>query len=455
MDNKADIHLIYPPTNAVTVMPSLGLGYLAGALRNDGFGVAVHDMARRHLRLKDLHSVLAAARPKYVGLSVSTPNYMNAVRVAAMIQRLPYRPTVLLGGPHVSVYPEEALKEFAGRYVVLRESEQSLVNLLNALESGADPASVRGICFYANGRAIETPPQPRVNNLDEIAWPAWDLLAPHRYPPVPHQLFVRELPVAPVITTRGCPFDCKFCASTFLFGSKIRRRSARDVADEMTHLAERFGIREFHIEDDNPTIIREHIVSLCEEMISRKRKFLWKFPNGIMVRTVDESLLRLLKEAGCYQISLGIETANREIEMGKDVPLRHVDDITETARRIGIQTVGLFVLGLPDETPRMMLRTISHSLIMGLDFAHYGIYQPLPGSRWGNDAQKENRNFRGINFFSSTQRSPRDNRLMKRMQRRAVFSFYIRPRIAYGLLRMLKPRQIPGFLQTFRRYVIG
>jgi len=449
------ISLIYPPSNAVTVMPSLGLGYLASALRNAGFGVAIYDLPRRHVRLDDLYERLSRVRPKYVGLSVSTPNYLNSVKVARMIRRLPYRPTLILGGPHVSVYPEQALKEFAGDFVVLREAEESLVNLLRVLENAGDPAGVKGICRLADGHATRTEPQPLKENLDELAWPAWDLIEPDRYPPIPHQLFVRHLPVAPVITTRGCPFGCKFCAATFLFGNKVRRRSPADVVDEMAYLADKFGIREFHIEDDNPTLIREHITSFCREISSSPKRFVWKFPNGVMPDTLDEPLMRMLLEAGCYQISLGIETCDERADIGKDLHMEKVREVASIAKNIGMQTVGLFVLGLPGETGQIMRGTVAQAFRLRLDFAHFGIYVPLPGSAWGEKAYGERQDFRDINFFTATQRTRWAKMKVKWWQRLAVFSFYIRPGAMLKVLKMIKPRQISGFLHTFRRYIIG
>ncbi len=455
MTASPTIALIYPPTDAVTVMPSLGIAYLAGSLRKAGFSVQLYDLARRHLGLKGLFRKLSEDRPKYVGLSVSTPNFANALKVARMIGELPYRPTVLLGGPHVSAYPAEALEEFGADFVVLKEAEESLIHLLNALENQMDPTGVKGIFFKANGHTVRTDPAPLLENLDELPWPAWDLVEPHRYPPIPHQLFVRTLPVAPVITTRGCPFNCHFCATTYLFGKKIRKRSTEDVADEMKHLVEKYGIGEIHIEDDNHTLDRTHIESLCRELIERNWTIPWKFPNGIMVGTVDEPLLKLLKRAACYQISLGIETVNEETVLGKQIPLARVPEITRYAREIGLQTVGLFVVGLPNETDRMIRRTIHHSVRMGLDLAHFGIYVPLPGSSWGTQFLPEKSRFRDINFFSATQRPRKEAKRIKKLQRLAVLSFYLRPRSIFKILQLLKVRQIPGFLHTFRRYVFG
>ncbi|MCB1153750.1 B12-binding domain-containing radical SAM protein [bacterium] len=453
--HRPTMALIYPPTNAVTVSPSLGLGYLAACLQQADYGVQLYDLARRHMTFKQMVRQLAETRPKYIGLSISTPNYHNSSKIAQMLRSLPYRPTIILGGPHVSVYPRAALTEFDGDYVLKKESEYSLIELLNTLEDGGDPSGVNGIAFKPNGEIIETEDAPIPRDLDELPWPAWNLIQPQVYPPIPHQLFVKNLPVAPVLTSRGCPFNCNFCASTYLFGAKIRRRDLKDVVDEMFYLVDNFGIKEIHIEDDNPTLVKKHIYGLCDELLSRDRPLSWKFPNGIMVKTADEELLRKMRKAGCYQISLGIETVNEETEIGKDVPIGRLKDITKIAKEIGMQTNGLFVVGLPNETDNMIKRTIEQARQFGLDFAHFGAYVPLPGSSWGEEAIKDRSDFAQINFFSVTQRKDDDAKRVKGYQRSAVLGFYLRPRSIWRILKMLKPRQLSGFLYTFRRYVFG
>ncbi len=449
------IALIHPPTNAVTVTPPLGLGYLASSAQKAGFGVKIYDLARRHIDLAHLRGILAETKPPYIGLTVSTPNYLSAKGVAEMLHGLAYKPTIILGGPHVSFYPAEALDEFHGDFVVCLEGERTLVDLLRTLQRGGDPESLRGIAFKKGDGIIKTEAAKITQNLDDLPWPAWDLIEPHLYPPIPHQLFVRHLPVAPVLTTRGCPFACPFCSVTSLFGAAIRCRSPEDVVAEMQLLIAKFGIREIHLEDDNPTLNIEHMESLCEQMLSGGISVPWKFPNGIMVHNADDSLLTTMRDAGCYQISLGIETANEQSDLGKSVSLVKVQEITKTARRLGMQTVGLFVLGLPNETEAMTNKTIKLSRRLGLRFAHFGIYIPLPGSRWGDEIQQKERSLESLNFFTAYQKDPVAAAKMKSYQRKAVLLFYLRPLTMWRLLSMIKFRQITGFINTFVKYVFG
>ncbi len=453
--NTPDIVLIHPPTNAVTVTPPLGLGYLASSLKQAGVEVEIYDLARRHMDMAQLCGILNKTKPPYIGMTVSTPNYISAKNLAASLRRLHYQPTIILGGPHVSFYSEEALDEFYGDYVVRFEGEITLVKLLKTLMRKGDPASVEGVAYRKDGRVFKTNDPKILKDINQLPWPAWDLIAPHRYPPIPHQLFVRFLPVAPILTTRGCPFGCPFCSVTALFGPKLRMRDTKDVVAEMQMLIEKFGIREIHLEDDNPTLNRDHIEGLCLEMLRGGISVPWKFPNGIMVHNTDESLLTTMRDAGCYQISLGIETADEDCDLGKSVSLPKVIEITNWARRLDMQTVGLFVLGLPGESDDMTKNTIRFSRKLGLDFAHFGIYIPLPGSRWGDEIQKKQRSLEYLNFFTAYQKDPAEAARMKKHQRNAVLGFYLRPRTALRLLFMVKLRQISGFINTFIKYVFG
>jgi len=449
------VALIFPPTQAVTVMPPLGLGYLAAVLRDAGHQVRVYDLARRHLTIDRLGEVLAADRPPLIGLSVMTPNYPNALLVSRMLRRLPYRPTLLLGGPHVSVHPGQSLTSLEADFALIREAEESFPALLAALEEKRDPAGVRGVVFRRDEETIAAEPADHIRDLDRLPWPAWDLIEPEKYPPIPHQLFVRRLPAAPILTTRGCPFNCAFCATTWLFGPEIRRRNPENIVAEMIHLADKHGIREFHIEDDNPTLIRAHIDGFCHALLDSGRRWVWKFPNGVMVNTLDEALVDLLARAGCYQISLGIETLSESTRFGKTVELSRLDDIIRWARRRGMQTQGLFVIGLPTEDEATVRRSIRLSAKLGLDFAHYGNFVPLPGSTWGDRLNRVGADFANIHFFSASEKAVLDAKTAKRIQRRAILRFYLRPRIFWNLLKMVKLRQLHGVLYTARRYLVG
>jgi len=449
--------LVFPPTRAVTVMPPLGLGYLAAAAQREGFYADIYDLARRHLSVPQLLTRLRAGDYRAIGLSVSTPNYKPALALAWQIkQTFPHTPLVI-GGAHPSAFIERSLREFGADYLIAKEAEVSFPQLLRALAAGDDPiGAVDGVFTLRDGKvggtaAAEPPP-----DLDDLPWPAWEKLEPHRYPPIPHQLFVRRFPVAPILTTRGCPLQCSFCATGFLFGHRVRTRNTDDVVAELRYLRDRFGIREVHFEDDNLTLNRAHAVSLLEKISAARLDLLFKCPNGVMTSTLDAELLGLLKRAGCYQISLGIETT-AAAALGKEakyIPYRDVRATVKLAKQIGLEVQGLFIVGLPYDTEAAFRKTLQDAIDMELDLAHFGVFIPLPGSRSGKALG--GCDISTINFFTPhthyTAVSPRQ---LKRLQRRAILRFYLRPKPMLKLLSMFKLRQLFGVLNVIRRYVVG
>jgi len=449
--------LVFPPTRAVTVMPPLGLGYLAAAAQREGFEADIFDLARRHLSVPQLLTRLRAGDYRAIGLSVSTPNYASALKLAWQIkQTFPHTPLVI-GGAHPSAFIERSLREFAADYLIAKEAEFSFPQLLRALAAGEDPVGVvDGVYALRDdklcGKAATRPPE----NLDALPWPAWEKLEPHRYPPIPHQLFVRRLPVAPILTTRGCPLNCTFCATGFLFGHRVRTRDTDDVVAELRYLRDRFGIREVHFEDDNLTLNRAHAVSLLEKISAAQLDLLFKCPNGVMTSTLDAELLGLLKRAGCYQISLGIETTSAAAldKEAKYIPYRDVRATVKLARQIGLEVQGLFIVGLPYDTEAAFRKTLQDAIDMELDLAHFGVFIPLPGSHSGEALG--GCDISTINFFTPhTHYAAVSPRQLKRQQRRAILRFYLRPKPMLKLLSMFKLRQLFGVLNVIRRYLVG
>ena len=451
------VALCYPLSEAVTVMPPLGIGYLASVSEQAGFPTDLFDLSRRHLKLEAFFDTIAKGDYRVVGLSVSTPNYRNVLSLISRVRRASPESLVVIGGPHPSSFVETSLRESGADYLVQREGEHVFVGLLQALKAGSDPEeTVPGVFALRNGRLVGRPNNQFVDDLDQIPWPAWDKIEPQRYPLMPHQFFVKRFPVAPVLTTRGCPMDCSFCASGYLFGHKIRTRNPEDVVEEMRHLRDRFGVREIHFEDDNMTLAREHSLALFDALARADLGLATKFPNGLMTMTLDEEVLDGLAGASCYQISLGIETTSKDAldKESKYIPYQEVREVVANAKKRGIDVQGLFVVGLPYDKEKHVKQTVRDAIRLGLDLAHFGVYVPLPGSAGGE--KLASCEISSINFFtphiSYDHFSPRK---LKSLQRWAILRFYLRPRPIWKLLSLLKWRQVPGFFHIVRKYIFG
>lgn len=454
---SASILLIYPPSKGVTVMPPLGVGYLAGALARRGIRVQVVDMCRGDRNWSSVNELLRRERTDFIGLSVSTPNYLPAKRIASMLKDSGTEAKFLLGGPHASALKARALADFQADVLFVGEAEESLIEYVDAVSNGRSLENIAGLVFQSEGEIVETTHVDFNQDLDTLPLPLWNQIDPGAYPAVPHQLFVRKLPVAPILTTRGCPFNCYFCSSTRLYGSTLRKRSPECVVEEMAMLERDFSVREFHMEDDCLTLDHRHITKLCELLIARSEPLTWKTPNGLSVNSLDRGVLTLMRRAGCYQISLGIETlSQRSInEMGKRYHASKLKEVIREANGIGLEIQGLFIIGLPSEKNEDIQETIRKAPALGLDLAHFAIFSTLPGSEYGDKVFAGEEDFSNINFFTSRSGSSEKRKRVKSLQRKAILRFYLRWKPLRLMLKMAKWKQIPGILNVAKRYLLG
>jgi len=438
-------------------MPPLGIGYLSSIAKREKFEVDIIDLAKREIKLRRFGKILKEKNYDVIGLSISTPNYQTALKTAKIIREASPKSIFIIGGPHPSAFIERSLKEFNADYLFQRESEMIFPRFLKAVAEGREPTNeVPSVFALRDDKLVGISDSSMVEDLDSLPFPDWDSLMPHTYPPIPHQMFVRKMPVAPMLTTRGCPMNCTFCATTYLFGEKLRKRSPKNVIEELSLLRDKFKIKEVHFEDDNPTFDKNHSKQLFEAIIKANLGLIYKFPNGIMPNTLDSELLSLMHKAGVYQISLGIETCADETldKEKKYVPYEDIYKVVSEAKKVGLEVQGLFVVGLPYDTPNGVKQTVKRAIEMKLDLAHFGVFIPIPGSKLGE--RLAGIEIRAINFFTPfVEYQHISPKKLKSLQRWAILKFYLRPRPIFKLLKMMRLKQIPGVLNVARRYILG
>ncbi len=370
------ITLINPPQNTRYPQPPLGLALLAAILEKQGYPVKILDTNAPGFILEE--AVKSIEDTEIIGLTAMTPTIGKALNIAKHIKESHPGTTIIFGGPHVTLMPEETLASAPYIDVIARgEADDTILELMNAFENKKSLADIPGISFTKDRKIVNTPERPIVTNMDALPYPAYHLLDIKQYRPhPPHGMYT---PFAAMVTSRGCPYRCAYCSKP-VFGSKFRAQSAERVVAEMEYLHEKFGVREIAFYDDSFTIDKKRIHAIADKILEKRLKIAWTCETR--VNLVDKELLRHMKQAGCYAIAYGIETAAPEIMkvIQKDITLEEVEKAVQAHHEVGLQVVGYFMLGSPGETPETIMQTINFAKKLKVDFAQFSITTPFPAT---------------------------------------------------------------------------
>jgi anaerobic magnesium-protoporphyrin IX monomethyl ester cyclase len=370
------ITLISPTQNTRYPQPPLGLALLAAILEKHGWTVKILDANTPGFVLDD--EVKNIGDTDIVGITAMTPTIGAAVDIAKHIKQSRPGSTVIIGGPHITLMPEETLKSSPCIDIAVRgEADDTIIELMQALENHGSLAGIPGVSFVKDGKIVSNPPRTSLTDMDALPYPAYHLLdIKHYRPHPPHGMYS---PFAAMVTSRGCPYRCAYCSKP-VFGSKFRAQSAERVVAEMAWLNGKFEVREIAFYDDSFTLDKKRIYEICDKILEKGLKIAWTCETR--VNLVDKELLRRMKQAGCYAIAYGIETAAPEIMkvIQKDITLEQVEKAIQAHHEVGLQVVGYFMLGSPGETPETMLQTINFAKKLKVDFAQFSITTPFPST---------------------------------------------------------------------------
>lgn len=388
----------------MTLLPPLGLGYLAAVLSENGhqvsmidcLGVAPMPAEKRPegvMRLgRGIDEVIARVReiePDLVGISCAyTVHAPQTYEIAARIkEEYSSSVPVIVGGAHASNSPEETLARTCIDMVAVGEGEGIMSDVCDALSRGKTLDHVAGLLRLGpNGELLGERNRPRITDLDALPFPRRDLFPLDQYTARqlanPGDINNRRIPKTTISTSRGCPGNCVFCASRRMWGSRWVPRSAENVVDEIESLVRDHGIRELDFLDDNISVSRKRLARMCELIIQSGIDIKWTTPNGIAIWTLDRDLLRLMKRAGCYRLVFGLESGDPETIgfIRKEYDVEHVRDIIRYANRLGIWTVATFILGFPYENAKSIENTVDFACSLGLDLAMFYSVTPYPAT---------------------------------------------------------------------------
>ena len=455
--------LVKPWNLSDHIQPSLGLGYLATAIRGR-HEVAILDCIRENIRIEGLEALLRESRPDVLGLQCYTFDLRFVLQAVQAAKRVSRETVTVVGGPHPSALPEDLFHR-AGEdldFAFVGEAETGFSMLLDALWDGrAEYRAIPGLVWRDGGRIrSKLPAFPE--DLDALGMPAWDIIRPETYPESQHGAFYRQFPIAPIMVTRGCPYPCTFCAGHVVSGRKIRRRSAGHVLAEIRRLNRDFGIQEFHVVDDNFTQDRDYAKDFLRQLKAMDLGMSWAVPNGVRMDPLDGELLGLMKDTGLYLISLGIESgSDRMLKlMRKGMTTGGIRASVRMIREAGIDMAGFFILGYPGETVETIRETIRFSVELPLKRANFFTYLPFPGSESFRMLQAGGR-LREVDwerfYFMNAAYVPEGltRKALKRRQRLAFLRFYARPGIlAYQIRSIRSLRHLYYLAKRFFHWIV-
>ncbi len=303
-----------------------------------------------------------------------TPNIGDAVSLITEIkEKMPWVITVL-GGCHITFLPEETMDACPAIDIgVLGEGEVTMLELVHKIEDGEPLDDVDGLVIRDGGKIRKTRPRRLIENLDSLPFPARHLLPMEKYTALGEQA-----PLGNVMTSRGCPFRCTFCSSSRIFGSTFRARSAENVCEEVSELVEKYKINFIEFTDDTFTVNKKRSFKLAA--LLRKLDVSWAF--GSRVDLISEELLRAFRRSGALVFYMGIESASERVLklLKKGIRLEQVRSAIASAKKVGLETVGSFIIGTPGERKEDALETIRFAISSGIDYAQFTAMTPYPGT---------------------------------------------------------------------------
>jgi len=462
-----DVLLINPPWEQLSedvrakamvknLTPSLGLGYIAAVLERNGVVVRILDANAEGISPAKLPQYLFQRgwQPKHIGITATSHTIATALAIAVACKKALPTCTVTLGGVHPTVTPEETITYDAVDFVVRGEGEFSYLELV----TGRKIEVIEGLSYKRDGCQFHNPSRALIADLDQLPFPAFHLMPVAKYHPTMGTY--RQLPAMGIIGSRGCPFNCTYCASPAFWGRQVRFRSAVNILEEIALLVKDFGIREIQLLDDTFTIAKNRFREFCALLSEADFRITWSCNSR--VDSVDDELLKLMKAAGCHSISYGIESADEEMleRIKKRISLDQARTAIALTKKHGITCRASFMFGNPGETLETMQKSVQFAMETIPDFVVFNIIRPYPGTEVYEWACEMGGLMREKWYMSpesgAIMRLPNLSRQdLVKAQSQAMRRFYVRPRYAFSRvsrLRSLKDIQmyLEGFMGILR-----
>jgi radical SAM superfamily enzyme YgiQ (UPF0313 family) len=451
----------------------MGLGYLAGALIAAGY----EDVTLFDAEVEDeaLASHLERERYDVVGISSPTPLIYEAWEAAAQAKE--QGAVTILGGPHLTLMPDESMERPEVDLVVRGEAEETLIEIIQTLGQTSSPIphsrdsripDIQGLTYRTpSGEIVHNPGRSLRKDIESIPWPAYHLFKIDRYTnlqPLTDGLDPNARAYT-LVTSRGCPYQCIYCSKP-ITGHTWRARSPEDVVAEWRYLVQEMGATEIGITDDVWNLKLDRAKEICRLLIVEGLNHVpWITIHGMRADHTDAELFQLMKQAGCRRAGFGVESGNQAVldSIKKQQTLDDVRQAFKNAKAAKLQTMGFFIFGLPADTEESMEDTIRFALELDPDLANFMLAAPYPGTELWDIARRDGRLFsmdwRDYAIHDKRARYELPTlppELVERKWHEAYRRFYLRPSRIWR--RAISPdtwRRLPEYAANFSRFFLG
>ena len=361
------------------IMPPLGLASIAAYLQNQNIDCAIIDCFARPDSDRLIKDYILMEKPAFIGLSCTTSSFLDGIRIAKLAKGILPDIQAVFGGPHVSALKQKVLKDFSEvDFAVVGEGEESLAELIKNGRKVSN--TIKGVIYRKTDGELEfTGYREKGIDLDTLSFPAYEKLEGY---PQAYSLPIFNYPKAPntsCISSRGCPYKCTYCDRS-VFRSTYRYNSAEYLYEHLRYLKRRFGIRHINFYDDQFTLNRKRVEDFARMMSGKPLGM--SFNCAVRAEHIDRELLKQMKAAGCWMISLGIETGDENLlaRHRQNADLKMLTEKTHLIKEAGIRAKGLLMMGLPGETGGSIKRSMDYVFSLPLDDFNLSKFTPFPGS---------------------------------------------------------------------------
>lgn len=429
---------------------SLGIEYLASFLKKNHQVKLIDALAEdwnnywtddnyqgtifQGVKPKKLLQRIIEYNPEIIGLTWPFSTQNNSIELTIKtIRKFSRTIPIIVGGPHPSANPPQILRQNKNiDIVVYGEGEITLKEILDEKLKNLD--KINGIVYRKDNEIITNPPRKLMECLNELPFPErnfgfyknysrqylyetiysrlknlipsdkkniWitskisglPFLDSLYYEAYNKRHYKKNLPAGDVITSRGCPNHCTFCAIHNMWQHTWRPRSAKNVLEEINLLVSKFGVKHINIQDDNFNISKERTIEICKGIVKNKYNITLLAPAGAFVPTLDKEVLIWLKKAGLNELRMSIESGNQKILSNiikKNIDLTKVKSVVDICKKLKIETEGAFIFGIPGESPETMKESLEFAQRTGFDRIVKFVFQPFPDTELYNICVKNN-----------------------------------------------------------------